>query len=82
MIESLIEFYRESIEKDDIDCFRMELKVVDPYSRYVSGIKKKKLNKLRSKCMDVVNISGIDTHIMEIEKTYGDLSTLTGKKGF
>lgn len=76
-INSLIEFYKSSINENDIDCFKMELKKIDPNSPQVEDFN---INSDNSLCEATVDMNGLDIHINEVEKAYGPLTTLTGGK--
>lgn len=77
MVDSLIEFYKSSVNENDIDCFKMELKKIDPNSPQVEEFNKNFDNSI---CEATVDMNGLDIHINEVEKAYGPLTTLTGGK--
>jgi len=74
MVDLLIEFYNKPEYLKHLDCFRKELNEIDPNSPQVDE------NLDVTKCETIVDMAGLDNHITEVEKAYGNLRSLTGGK--
>jgi len=77
MVDSLINFYSETVNINKQDCFKMELKNIDPYSSILYGFDEHNMAIDRETCKTLVDINGLDSHITDVENAYGNLSTLT-----
>ncbi|KAL7012378.1 hypothetical protein ACKWTF_014811 [Chironomus riparius] len=84
MIDVLINFYNRGTKKNEFECFKMELKAINPL--YSTSLTRQNMKTNGTACELIVDMTGFDRHIDEIERTYGKLSTLmrdeNGRKHF
>jgi len=74
MIDNLIDTY---VFEDDIQCFKMELKRLDPDSQFVSNFDESLMTISNEDCEQIVDMDGLEIHLDNVEKEYGLISDIS-----
>jgi len=77
MIDSSIEFIVNKINENNMQCFKMALKRLDPDSKYVNNFDERTMTMNISECEQIVDMDGLNNRISKTEKAYGSFSSLT-----
>ncbi|KAL7012381.1 hypothetical protein ACKWTF_014814 [Chironomus riparius] len=78
MTDALVDFYGHYPLSNDINCFKLELKKIEPNSPILKKFNESSMAEYIETCESVVDMNGLETNIAYIEEAYGDLKTLTG----
>ncbi|KAL7011302.1 hypothetical protein ACKWTF_014219 [Chironomus riparius] len=79
MIKSLVDFYSTTIQKEHIECFKMELQKIDPNSYLLKrdNFNTASMTLDKDTCTEIVDNEGLDDHILKFENQFGSLLTLS-----
>lgn len=78
MMKALINLYKREIKKDEHECFKFKLTEISPNYSHASVNRNIKFN--TTVCEEIVDMVGFENYIDELERTYGNISALTGEK--
>lgn len=78
MVNNLIDFYKNTTEGSYLECFRNELKKINQDSPLVASFDEHRMIISIDICEQIVDMNGFETHIFNVESTYGKLTDLTG----
>ncbi|CAG9810862.1 unnamed protein product [Chironomus riparius] len=77
LIENLIEFNKRTIDVNYLECFRKELKKINPESPLVAGFDAFRMTMRSEDCDKIVESRGFDDYVNNFENTYGNLIEIT-----